>query len=221
MKRWASVLTVVALSAVLLVGQASADAISDPVDDRGLVGTNEVFQDTGFAYLAGLRQFAAAVLWNRLDPIHHGYYHELSLGEQTYLAPNIWLITRLDPEFAQAYYIGAWMVSQAGDWKTGLALAREGAELNPNLGLLQISYAQMLFIEDSLDEAVSVANGAWGADYLDANEEWEALAIAKAIYTKAGEEESATIVQARKDELDAYIHAHPELFPQHECDHDH
>ena len=102
---------------------------------------------TGFAYLGGLRTFAAAVLWNRIEPVFHTYYGGVPLDEQTYMIPTLRLVVALNPQFTQAYYISSYMVYKHSPAE-GIALAEEGLARNPDSGILHANLAQLLFIDD-------------------------------------------------------------------------
>ncbi len=65
------VVIAVVLVVVLLLSQGLATATAPP---DGLASTGRVLGQTGFAFLGGLRTFAAAVLWNRIEPVFHEYY---------------------------------------------------------------------------------------------------------------------------------------------------
>ncbi len=66
-------IAVALLLVALIGGQALASATAPP---GGVAATGRVIGQTSFAYLGGLRTFAAAVLWNRLEPLFDGYYHD-------------------------------------------------------------------------------------------------------------------------------------------------
>jgi hypothetical protein len=140
-KRWAIAAVVAGLLLVLTAQLLSpvAGASSAPGD------TGKVLGQTGFAYLGGLRTFVAALLWNRLDPQFHEYYGG-SLEDSTYMMPTLRIVTWLDPQFVQAYYIGQWVVARRGNVPEALALTREGLAANPQSGLLRASYSQMLLL---------------------------------------------------------------------------
>ena len=60
------VVIAVVLVVVLLLSQGLATVTAPP---GGLASTGRVLGQTGFAFLGGLRTFAAAVLWNRIEPV--------------------------------------------------------------------------------------------------------------------------------------------------------
>ncbi len=136
-----------ALAAVLLFS-AQALAVTAAPQDAGVGATSSVGR-TGFAYLGGLRRFVAAVLWNRLDPQFHEYYEGIPLAKQTYMMPTLNMVTVLDPQFEQAYYLASWLARISVSEEEGLAIARRGLEANPRSGLLTSNLAQLLYIEDA------------------------------------------------------------------------
>jgi len=105
------ILAAAALVAVLVAGQALA-AISAPAG--GVASTGRLIGQTGFAYLGGLRTFAAAVLWARLEPLFHGYYDDRQVKELDEFLPTMRLVQTLDPQFEQAYYNAAWILARRG-----------------------------------------------------------------------------------------------------------
>lgn len=133
------------LVVVLLSSQALALRTSPP---RDVSTAGRAVGRAGFAYLGGLRTFAAAVLWNRLDPVSHEYYGGVTLDEERFMLPTLYLVTVLDPQFTQAYYLSSFMVSQMVGAEEGIDLAREGVANNPDSGLMRVNLAQLLFVQD-------------------------------------------------------------------------
>lgn len=135
-----------AVFAILLAGSLWLAAIAAPPttgsDTGGALGR------AGFAYLGGLRTFAAAVLWNRLDPIFHEHYNGVPLAEQRFAIPSLHLVTLLDPQFTQAYYLSSYMVGRMVGAEQGIELAREGVRNNPDSGLMHSNLAQLLYMQD-------------------------------------------------------------------------
>lgn len=161
----------------------------------------------GFAYLTGVRTFVAAVLWNRLDPIFHGYYEHLPLEEQLQMLPTMQMVIALDPQFVDSYWVAAWMLAQRGDVETGLEIARQGVENNPDSGLLRFNYAQVLYLfADDLEGAVQQADAALeGAQWRDYIEQHDAYAGFGAIYRAAGITDREAYIQQELVRLDELI----------------
>ena len=63
---------VAVLLLAILLGAQALGQVSAPAG--GVASTGRLIGQTSYAYLGGIRTFVAAVLWNRLDPIFHGYY---------------------------------------------------------------------------------------------------------------------------------------------------
>jgi hypothetical protein len=184
-KRWAIVLIAAGLVLVL----AAQSFLPAAVVPAGSGDTGKVLGQTGFAYLGGLRTLVAALLWDRLDPQFHEYYGG-SLQDSTYMMPTLRLVTWLDPQFIQAYYIAQWVVARRGDVPEALALTREGLAANPRSGLLRASYAQMLFLfakdqKGAHDWAArSMASDAtWASD----DEKFQGYAILRTILKLTGD----------------------------------
>lgn len=174
------------LIALLLGGQALVDSRASVT---GAARVGSTVGQAGFAYLTGLRRFAALLLWNRIEPQFHEYYTGVPLEEQTFVLPNIRLIVLLDPQFIQAYYLAPWIVQANGKLADALAIAREGVANNPRSGLLHAALAQVLYLKtDDLDGAVAQADLAMRPDqvWTDATEQWQGMRLLRDIYAKAG-----------------------------------
>jgi hypothetical protein len=195
------VAAVALLLSFVLVGQAMTDSLAPRQADTG-----RAIGRAGFAYLTGVRTFIAAVLWNRLDPQFHEYYSGVSLSDQIYMMPTINAITTLDPQFIDAYYVAAWILTSRGQPEEGLELAALGVENNPRSGILRTSYAQILHLHaGDIDGAIAQADialqdGTWR----NAFEQHDNYAILKSIYKAAGD-------TAKVDQLDAEIERIDEL----------
>jgi tetratricopeptide (TPR) repeat protein len=192
------------LVAALLGGQALADS---SVVQGTTGGAGATVGRAGFAYLTGLRRFAALLLWARLDTQFHGYYSGMPIKDQLFLLPNMRLVTMLDPQFIQAYYTAPWILMDNDRLSDALAVAREGVEANPRSGQLHASYAQMLYLKTKdLSGAVEQSDLAMRDDALwaDGTEQWQAMMSIKDIYNKAKLPERAAraIAIARQIETD-------------------
>lgn len=170
------------LLAALLGGQALGDA---QARGAGFADAGRVLGRTGFAYLTGIRTFAAAVLYARLDPINDGYYPGTSLAQKKFLIPSLYMITLLDPQFEQAYYVAPWILDDADRKGEALRLAREGVANNPGSGLLHASLAQLLVREGDVAGAVAEADKALAAVWPDEGQRYNNLASMEAIYQRA------------------------------------
>jgi tetratricopeptide (TPR) repeat protein len=184
--RGAIVLAAFAFVACLLGGQALADA---RVPARSGAEAGAMLGRASFAYLTGLRRFAALILWNRLEPQYHGYYREKPLKDQVFLLPNLRMVLVLDPQFIQAHYMAPWILRDNGRIDEALSVARAAVEDNPDSGLLHTALAQLLYLEkrdraESLRQAdlAMRPNQLWADD----TEQWEALKIIADIYRSAG-----------------------------------
>jgi hypothetical protein len=200
---------------VVLGGQSLADAAAPSVPNGAQTG--QAVGRAGFAYLTGLRQFAAALLWNRLDPQMHEYYGgHIGLGHMTFMLPNVKVITLLDPQFIEGYYVAPVILIESGTLpgtspqeaktrlESGLALAKEGVTNNPNSGILLESYAQLLWTEGKdLKAAVPYAERAMGKGIVwrTDEEQWDALSVLRDLFKKAGLTRDATTAQAIMDAI--------------------
>jgi hypothetical protein len=173
-----------ALVACLLGGQALVDGGAGAV-----ARVDATVGRAGFAYLTGLRRFAALLLWNRIEPQFHAYYADRPIKEQTFVLPNLRVIVALDPQFIQAYYVAPWVVQANDKVADALAIAREGVANNPRSGLLHSALAQILYLRtDDIDAAVVQADLAMRSDqvWADATQQWQGIRILRDIYAKAG-----------------------------------
>jgi tetratricopeptide (TPR) repeat protein len=207
-------LAAIAIGLVLVIaGQVAAGALAPA--QQGSVA--EAAGRAGFAYLTGIRTFAAAVIWNRLDPIFHEYYQELPLAEQLNLMPMVRMVNWLDPGFVDGYYVSAWILSQRGDLEQAYAVAADGVEANPESGILRMSYAQILYLNGETEEALVQAERAFEAtEWKDDVEKHDSFTVLASIFKVAGD----PVMQARVEEelvrLDAALG--DRLAPE---DHDH
>jgi hypothetical protein len=215
-----SVVLVVALLSLALAGQAGADALV-PVTEK--TGTGQAIERAGFAYLTGVRTYAAAVLWNRLDGLFHDYYEDIPLQEQTYMMPTLNMAVMLDPQLTAPYYVASWVLARQGSVDEGLALAARGVENNPQSGLMRVNYAQLLALfADDEAEAVVQAEAALGADifWLDLIEQHDGYASARSILLNAGETDTVALVERELERIDEEIDRLG-LVVGHDHDHDH
>lgn len=177
-----------ALVCVLLAGQwaASATAPAGEVADTG-----RLLGKTGFAYLGGIRTFAAAVLWNRIDPQFHEYYNS-SLDDSDYMLPTLRMVVGLDPQFTQAYQMSSYLIFRDYSQEQGIEIAREGMRNNPYSGAMRANLAQLLLISKNAAyraEAVEVALGGLAPDIMwaDGDAEYEGLAVMRSVLTAVGD----------------------------------
>jgi hypothetical protein len=206
---------VIALLALALSGQALTDAAVE----EGTADTGRLLGRTGFAYLTGLRTFAAAALWNRLDPQFHEYY-EGSLDNAQFTLPTMRIVTWLDPQFVEAYYTGPWIARRLGYEEEGLEFAREGVRENPRSGILIAQLAQFAFIDGHTEEAYEHALQALGdVDWRSLQDQFEGYGILRAVFDSVGDEEREAFVRAEMDHIVEELGG-GETEP-HDHDHDH
>lgn len=181
--RWTLVAVACGLALVLL-----ASLLTPAVSGSG--STQAVLGKAGFAYLGGLRTFVAALLWNRLDPQSDGYYSGQSVEQQTFMLPTLRVVTWLDPQFVQAYYIAQWITARDKHLDQSLALTREGLANNPKSGLLMATYAQLLqlFAHDQKAAALWAERAlAPGIQWRDDTEKFDSYVLIQAILKASGD----------------------------------
>lgn len=197
----ASVALAVALLAVALFGQALSDA-NPPA--AAVTGTGYALGRASFAYLTGLRTFAAAVLWNRVDPVYHEYYGHEAVDRQRFMLPTMRLVTVLDPQFVQAYYVAQWIVARNGRVDEAVSISEDSVKNNPRSGLLHASFAQILMVyAHRPQEAVREADSAlFRSDWANAFEQHDSYVLLRAVYRAAGRLDRVAYVQTRIDRID-------------------
>lgn len=191
----------VALLAFQALGSASAPA-------SGLAPTGRAIGKTAFAFMGGLRTFAAAVIWNRLEPQFHDYYEGKSLSQNRWALPAINMVQLLDPQFLQSYYVASFNVYRMGGKVEGVRIARDGVLNNPKSGFMRANLAQILIVDDArknLPEMLEQARIGMGSDmYWNSDQDlYEGLSIFRAVYTIAGDTAKAQDIQTRLDEMRA------------------
>lgn len=189
--------------AVGLVGQAAGETALKGTES---VQTTDVLGRATGSYMTGFKTFAAAALWNRLDPLLHHYYRHVPLDAQTYMLTTISLVESLDPYMVEPYYIGSWVLVRNHKPKAGLAMAKLGVANNPNSGILLENLAQIqdLTFKD-LDGAVKTGELIFTRKvyWTDDVEAGNAYPILIAIFKKAGRQDLVKRAQAAAAELDA------------------
>jgi hypothetical protein len=191
-------LLAVVLLAALLAGQAASDALLTRSQHEG---TGQLVGRTGFAYLTGIRTAAAAALWARLDPLNDDYYNDLPLGQKKFLLPSIRLATWLDPNLAEPFYVGPFVLYEAGLKRNALDLAAEGVAHNPDSALLHASYAQLLLVEGLLPQARREADIVLTRPWLNESDEYQLLPPLEIIFRKTGSPDLAKRMAAEHQRL--------------------
>lgn len=188
----ARVAAAIALCLVLaLGGQALADSL---VPEASGADTGKAVGRAASSYLTGLRTYAAAALWNRIDPLMHNYYSGVSLNDQRYMLTTISAVQALDPHMVQSYYVGSWILARNDRLEEGLDMAERGIEANPRAGILLVGLAQMrMVLADDVSGALEIAQNALADDtqWTDPTEQVDALLIVKAMSDTAGREDIA------------------------------
>jgi len=185
-RRIGVVAAIAALLVTILVGQAATDALA-PV---GRAPSGRSVGRASFAFLGGLRTFAAAVLWNRLDPQYHEYFTNVPFDKQVFILPTIRIVVALDPQFEQPYFVASFLLARSGHKAEGMRLARDGVAANPQSGLLISALVQMIVIYDKDYKAAAVEADravAPGVRWATLNDEYEGLAIVRDAYKLSGE----------------------------------
>jgi len=186
--RWVALALVLTL--MLFAGQSLA---ASTAPEGGVSSTGRIMGQTGFAYLSGLRTFAAAVLWTRLEPIYHEYYGDRELNQLDEFLPTMRLIQALDPQFEQVYYNAAWILHRRGREAEALSVAEEGVANNPTSGLLLANHVQILLAQDrikNLDAAYKSAVTGLGptARWANDDDKIEGYGIFRSVFVIVGDQ---------------------------------
>lgn len=193
----------------LLVALVGTQGLAASVAPTGpAANTAGVLGDAGFAYLSGIRTFAAAVLWNQLDPLLHAYYDGKGLKEQLYALPSMRMVTVLDPQFIQAYYVASYIVTERGDAEGGLEIARDGVANNPRSGLMRANLAQLLLIQDAkknLPEMLEQTEEGMKptAEWRNIDDMYDGVVTFRAVYELAGNQGKVAQLTAALQKLKA------------------
>lgn len=207
-EKWVLIALTVAFMTVALTGQAAGETIlSTPKDDTAVaVGR------ASLSYLTGIRRYTGAILWNRIDPLLHGYYHDLPLKDQRYMVSSIAAVEWLDPTFDQPYYVGAWILARNGKVDEGLTMARNGTENIPDSGTLHMSYAQMLLVFKK-DNKGAVAQARLAVQpemrWTDDLEKLNGYAEIDRIFMVSNETELSRLLQPEINRLEALVGDQP------------
>lgn len=151
------VLVAVVLVAAIFGAQTLATYSAPP---GATASTGALLGRTGFEYLGGLRKFAAATLWNRLEPQFHEYGEGEAIDKRLEFLPTMAMVQILDPQFEQSYYISAFMLARIGRTPQAFEVALRGIQNNPKSGLMRANYVQILIVADpkkNLQEAYKQA----------------------------------------------------------------
>lgn len=143
--------------------------------------------------LGGLRTAAAAFLWIKIDRIHDGYYGELTKEDE--LIPLYRIVTWLNPNIEDAYYVGSYMLCQAKRPDEGWNFALEGLKLNPESSKMELNVGQLaLFYQNDYKTAIYHLKRA-SALAKDDEEKVQALQNLKAAYLKDNMKDKAEAVR--------------------------
>ncbi len=203
--------------ALALGGQAATDRI---MPTASAADTNKAVASAASSYLTGLRTFGAAVLWNRIDPLLHGYYSGMPISEQRYMLTSIAVVQSLDPTAVQAYYVGSWILVNNERVAEGLEMARRGVDANPQAGLLRVNLAQLLQLySEEGEDAVAMAESALGDAIVwgDTLERANGYLTVAAVFAAEGRTDLEATARAMADAVEI----DPEDLESHHHHHDH
>jgi len=200
------VLVLVAVLVVVLFAGTALASYSAPSEGRS--STGRVLGKSGFAFLGGLRMFVAAVIWNRIDPVFHTYYNGVPLEKQAYMLPHLRLVTLLDPQFVQGYYMASYMVAKGGNMKQGIGIAEDGLKNNPTSGLMYANLAQLLMMQDAkgnLPKMIELAGKGMRSDvsWSTADDRYDGLVMFRGIYMLAKDDARVAAINKELDAIKA------------------
>lgn len=198
----------IALSLVLVLGGQAAARAAAP--EASGAATGQAVGKAASSYLTGLRTYAAAVLWNRLDPVTHRYYEDVALDDQVFTLTTIAAVQALDPHAIQSYFVGSWILVRNDRKVDGMAMAKNGVENNPTAGLVFINYAQLLWLEEQdIVRAAGYAERSISPEmtWVDIETQQNQYLMAAAIFRQAAEDATSrgdAAAAAKWAGLDAY-----------------
>lgn len=187
-----------------LGGQALAGSL---VPEASGADTGQAVGRAASSYLTGIRTYAAAALWNRIDPLMHSYYNGVPLDDQRYMLSTIAAVQALDPQFARSYSVGSWILAANDRTGDAVAMAERGAEMNPSSGICLSNLAQLQWLYGDRERALEVARRALEADvqWPEPVEAYTWHALLYDIFHGAGDDELAEVVADRMHEIDGDI----------------
>ena len=197
-----AVLVAAALVFALLAGQWAVAATSPPtgVADTGRLGK------TGFAYLGGIRTFAAAALWNHLDPQFDGYYSGSLKKAVSHVAHDVH-----GRDSGPAVHAG---VSSGVDWSSEQAIrSRESrspvrewptTRTPESCTPISLSYCCSTTGANRKEALANAQEGVRpGTLWANSDEEYEGLATIRGVLNALGATDAVPAISARLDRLRA------------------
>lgn len=187
-----------------LGGQALADSL---VPEASGADTGRAVGRAASSYLTGIRTYAAAALWNRIDPLMHSYYNGVPLDDQRYMLSTISAVQALDPQFVRSYSVGSWILAANDRIDDAVAMAERGVEMNPSSGICLSNLAQLQWLYGDRERALEVARDALESDVVwpEPAEAYTWHALLYDIFHGSGEDELAEVVEGRMHEIDENI----------------
>lgn len=141
-------------------------------------------------FLGGIRQYLAYTFFIKTDKLHHVY------GDTPELIPYFLIITYLDPQYIDAYYVACGLIFDAGKPDEALKLNMRGIEINPNSADLYFSLADIYIRKNQYQEALNALEEAsrLKSELSTRDLIVEGLSI---VYKKLGEEEKSRKVYSQ------------------------
>ena len=139
-------------------------------------------------FLGGVRSIAAAYLWIKIDEIHHAYYGDIHREQE--LIPLYRLVTWLDPQWEDAYFVGSYLLYIYKRPKESLAFAEEGVKMNPRSAKLYYSLGQIQFLQKKYEDAEKSLTKAVECSK-NPTERAACLLLLTQVYRKMGDHEKA------------------------------
>jgi len=134
-------LIVLLLAAALLQWGLDGTPAGASEEDAGIFPSATSLLDL----LGGARQYLAFTFFIKTDKLSHLYYNSFAEGAE--MMPYFVLITRLDPNYISAYYVGSGILDALGRADEAIAFTRQGIEANPEDGDLYYSLG-VLYLEE-------------------------------------------------------------------------
>jgi tetratricopeptide (TPR) repeat protein len=152
-------LIIVPLIIVVLLSAPVQNALRG-LSGEGGRGTEGAPHVNFLEFLGGARQFLSYMLYIKLDRIHHGYYG--ALERESELIPYYYVISFLDPQYVDSYYIGGEIIFLQGREEEAINFTLRGIANNPQSADLYASLADLYLRQQRYAEAIDAYREALG-----------------------------------------------------------
>jgi tetratricopeptide (TPR) repeat protein len=143
-----ALIVVLLLSASLLQWGMDRTPAGSTDTSRGIRPTAASLLD----FMGGIRQYLAYTLFIKADKLYHTYSASGDLNKAN-LVPYFILITMLDPNYVDAYYIGSGLMTDLGREDAAIDFTLRGIQANPGSADLYYSLADLYLVAKRFEDA--------------------------------------------------------------------